>query len=404
MPRLAAALLAGAAVNRRAALVWLLVVVVAAAGGGWFLTNFEPRTETEDVGYQGRARNDPWLAAERVLERMGRKVREVNTLAELPAGAILWLPQNRHGITPLLRESVMQWVEKGGLLIVEAEAVNQPDPLLDALSVRRALLDAKGRERRNAVMPDARREPVRIGIPAEAEPVTVRLQRFLDVRSDAAAARFRNSVASVALLLERGKGHVVVLNELDWMSRDALLNYDHAEFLWRLAQLQPDAPEVLFFNNPTRLSLAVWVVSNAWAAAAGVLVLLAAWLWRALVRFGPVAPDPARARRRLLDHLRASGRFLWSHDGAGRLLEAAREACLRRITRAHPDLLSAPDAERGKLLADLLGLDAAQAKLLLAPAATTKMGDFIQSVRLYQTVHERLAMRPPAVPRKKGNS
>lgn len=389
--------------NLRTALVWLLVIVAAGAGGGWFLANFERRTEAEDTGYQGRARSDPWLAAERVLERLGMKVREVRALPELralPGGGVLLLPQNRHGITPPLRESVLQWVEAGGLMIVEAEEINQPDPLLDALSVRRALLDAKGRVRR-AARADPRSEPVRIAIPAGAEPVSVQMRRFLDLKADAASASYRNSIAAVALVLERGKGRVVVLNQIDWMSRDQLRNHDHAEFLWRLAQLQPQATEVIFFNDPSRLSLADWMLANVWAVLAGGLVLLAVWLWRDLVRFGPVEPDPPRARRRLLDHLRASGRFLWENGGALQLQEAAREACLRRITRAHPDLLSAPDQERERLLTGLLGFEPAQARLLLAPATTGRMADFMQTVRLYQSVHERLALRRPAVPRPK---
>jgi hypothetical protein len=108
----------------------------------------------------------------------------------------------------------------------------------------------------------------------------------------------------------------------------------------------------------------------------------------------------------LLDHLRASGRFLWAHGGSQLLVDAAREACLRRIARVHPDLIDAAgtehEAERMARLAELLGLDAEQSRMLFSQKAPTRMIDFLHTMRLYQTVHERLALKRPATQRTKG--
>lgn len=390
----------------RTVLIWLLVIAVAGAGACWLLANFERRTEPNDIGFQGRARTDPWLAAIRVLEQMGMTVREIRSMPELstlPAAGVLWLPANRHGIAPPLRESVLQWVDSGGFLVIEAEDAHQPDPLLGALSVRRSFLNGQGEAQVHAADTNRKTELVLLAIPQPAPPVRVNLRRSLDIDAHDSGAGFIGSMASVALMLEHGNGRVLVLNDFGWMTRDELRQHDHAEFLWRVAQLQAPAAEVIFFNNRSQPSLAGWLMTNAWACVAGAFALLAVWLWRASIRFGPVAPDATRERRRLLDHLRASGRFLWANGGAAQLLEAAREGCLRRITRAHPDLLAAPEAQRETLLKDLLGLDAARARLLLAPARVTRMTEFMQTVRLYQSVHERLALRQPGIRIKKGN-
>ncbi|MGH8631007.1 MAG: hypothetical protein ACREU7_09620, partial [Burkholderiales bacterium] len=168
---------------------------------------------------------------------------------------------------------------------------------------------------------------------------------------------------------------------------------DHAEFLWRLVRLDPGTADVFFFNNPQRLSLVGWLRANAWTALASAGGLLLFWLWRIAPRFGPIQPDPERVRRRLLDHLRASGRFLWSNGAAARLLEAARDASLRRVMRAHPDLLATPDSQRAARIAQLLGMTAEQAGTLLVVPAAARMIDFLHTVRLYQEVHERLALR-----------
>ncbi len=390
----------------RTVLVWLLVLALAGAGASWFMANFELRTESVNVGYQGRARTDPWLAAIRVLERMGMTVRELRAIPELralPAAGVLWLPADRHGISPPVRESVLQWVDSGGFLIVEAEEAHQPDLLLEALSVRRSFLDEQGEVKAHAADTNRVTELVLLAIPEPAPPVRVNLLRSLDIDAHDSSAGFSGSMATVAVMLEHGNGRVLVLNDFHWMTRDELRQHDHAEFLWRVAQLQTPAAEVVFFNNRSQPSLAGWLMTNAWAFLAGALALLAVWLWRASMRFGPVAPEATRDRRRLLDHLRASGRFLWSNGASAHLLEAAREGCLRRITRAHPDVLAAPDAQREALLKELLALDAAQARLLLAPAGVTRMTEFMQTVRLYQSVHEKLALRQPGIRIRKEN-
>jgi hypothetical protein len=124
------------------------------------------------------------------------------------------------------------------------------------------------------------------------------------------------------------------------------------------------------------------------------------WLWYVAPRLGPVAPDPVRGRRRLLDHLRASGRFLWSNGGAQRMLDAARESCLRRITRVYPDVLAIAEPERPQRVAEILGWPEERTRQLLAPAGPAKMMDFLQTIGLYQAVHEQLALNARASSRK----
>jgi hypothetical protein len=168
---------------------------------------------------------------------------------------------------------------------------------------------------------------------------------------------------------------------------------DHAEFLWQLVRFQPGTGAVFVFDNPQKLSLARWLADNAWAVLAAGALLLVAWLWRVAPRFGPIAPDPEPARRRLLDHLRASGRFQWSAGGAATLAEAAREAALRRVARAQPDFAALGTAERGARLAASFGLPAEEAGRVLRPAQNLQPAEFIGAMRVFQRIHERLARR-----------
>jgi hypothetical protein len=389
--------------NARRILIAALIVVLAGTGAGWFLANHERAVEKVYVGFQGRARTDPYLAAQRLLQRMGvgaQSVRAMPELRALPPSATLVLPQARQSITPQLQQHILEWVDRGGHLIVEAEPIHQPDPLLDALVVQRSAIDVPEDSEDEADDGEEGAPPVEIvevSVPASAAAVQVRMSQYLSLESPYAAAVFGGAYATTLLFVERGDGLVTVAADLSGLTNHFIGDLDHAEFAWRLVQLEPDSTSVFFFNDPQRLSLLGWLRANAWAAltAGGVLLLL--WLWRIAPRFGPVQPDPERARRRLLDHLRASGRFLWSNGGSAQLLEAAREACLRRVLRAHPDLMAASEAQRKARIAQLLGLSEAQAASLLAAPAATRMIEFLHTIRLYQEIHERLALQKSGV-------
>ena len=402
---MAAALFAGRNfVSTQRLLVIGLLLACLAAATAWFLSNFERRTESEWIGFQGKARRDPWLGAQRLLQRMGANAAAVRSLPELnslPQSATLLLPKGRQALSPASRLSLLNWVKQGGRLIIEAEPIYQPDSLFDAFGVRRKEAKFPADPKSNNV-DNAGTELIEIALPPDLVPVKVMMNRIPDLQAKDALARFGGRHTTAILLLRYGRGNVLAMNQLDVFSNQLIGMHDHAEFLWRIVQADGGAPSVFFFFDPKKLSLFDWLRTNAWSAVAGSVLFLALWLWSATPRLGPVAPDPDRARRRLLDHLRASGRFLWAHGGSQRLVDAAREACLRRIARVHPDLIALPEAERSARLAELLGLDAEQSRQLFLQKAPARMIDFLNTITLYQTVHERLALRRPNTQNIKG--
>ena len=250
-----------------------LIVVLAAAGTGWFLANHERAIEKVYVGFQGRARTDPYLAAQRLLQRMGvdaHAVRAMPELRALPPAATLVLPQARQSVTPQLQQHILEWVESGGHLIVEAEAIHQPDPLLDALGVHRSAVELPDEEEDEEPADSEAEAPevdiVEVSVPADRPPVRGRMSQYLSLESPAAAASFGGAYAITLLFVEHGDGLVTVVADLSGFTNYFIGELDHAEFLWRLVRLEPDSANVFFFNNPERLSLLGWLRANAWAA------------------------------------------------------------------------------------------------------------------------------------------
>jgi hypothetical protein len=369
----------------RTIVVWIVLLAVAALGVVWFFDTYERVTDKEWVGYSGEARRNQYLAAERLLARMGvaaRHVRTIPELKELPVNGTLLLPDHREALTPDAHAALLRWVEGGGHLIVEDEDYRVPDPILDALGVVRKPVKAP-----------AKVPPIEAKLPHAPAAMKVEMHSLQSLEAPHAAVRVAGNQATHLLHFARGRGQVTVLNDLDFLRNRSIGRLDHAEFLWQIVRFQPDAPALFVFDNPQRLSLAVWLRDNAWAVLAAAALLLVFWLWRIASRFGPTAPDPEPARRRLLDHLRASGRFQWSRGGGSALVEAAREAALRRVGRAYPDFAGLTRAEQEARLVALFGIRADDAHKVIAPANPRTPAELMLAVGVYQRIQERLARR-----------
>jgi hypothetical protein len=347
----------------------------------WFLSGFERVPATVHVGMSGEARLRPFLAAERFAERMGLPARELRALPELDQlgeGGVLIMPRQRQSIGSRQAAELTGWVAGGGHLIVEAEFQGTRDPLLDLLRIARV---AGG---------ESSRKPVAVEIPGGPRKLTV--ETFSHGRLDAQgqAPRFRVGVpgAEQILTIAHGKGLVTAALDLQFARNRHIGEHDHAELLWQLLTLQP-AQELLVFHHPQRLSLWGFLVEHARSALIAAAALLALWLWRIGPRYGTVQPDPLPARRRLLDHLRASGRYFWSRGLRARLADAARDAALRRVARAYPDFAVETPAEQCTRLIALAGLSRADAEQLLDAAARhePRGADFIRLVHSAQRVH-----------------
>ena len=366
----------------------------------WFFATHDRVTVREWVGPTGEARLKEFLAAQRFADRMGMKVVEVRSLAgleTLPAQAVLIVPHHRQQLPPTRIQQLLQWVDNGGHLIAEAEFPGVADPLFDQLGVKRSIVRETTK-------------PLVVELPNTERKASVFLPGAVKLETTAPDVRLR--VGSGLISYARGRGLVTVASSLrfarnpgwdDYVSRMvkrptvSIGEHDHAALLWsilsltsgREASLAPRYELHLFFR-PEPLSFLGFLREHAMAALIACALLLALWVWSIVPRFGPIAPDAPPGRRRLLDHLRASGRYYWAKGLRSRLVVAARDAALRKVVRAQPDFATASQAERIARLSVLIQRSKEDAARFMSAAGAMRGADFIRLTQDAQSVHKAL--------------
>jgi len=376
-----------------------------------FFACFEQKLTEVDTLASAQARENPYLALSRLLERMGYEVELLDGPGSLddapPRGATLLLTNTRDTLSDRRAAPLLAWVATGGHLVTSLqgtwdEETYAGDPLIDPLGLFGA--DRRHRDRDEQGEGDAYGGVAEGGEPADAmaapsesptaDDSDASVLDYEEVAWDVTQAEIDGVVleanlrpwwwweepADVAdwvaegttgahiVRVSYGDGQVTALSDDGFARNDSIGERDHAELWLRLI-------------GPAREGAPVWiVVGQRWpgllsqvldhAAAAGLsgVVLLAAWLWHAMRRFGPIAPDPPTDRRRWLEHLDAVGRFHWRRDRAADLIRELRAGLEDTIARARPGWRRLSAAERHQRISETSGLSAVQVALALDPS------------------------------------
>lgn len=290
-------------------------------------------TEVEhEIGYKGKARTNPWLAAERFAGRMGREVHSV----------IAWTAPGREDAVWMLPASILSntsftrrmeaWVAAGGHLILLVEHADQETndwlgthapPVLEPALV--SMLERAG------ITLDAP-QPSR-GV-TRAEVVEFDGRSFVVHAGSTASVAMADGPPGVFASVRTGHGRITVLADGRLFRNRWIGEHEHAVLLDALLGATGTGGAVGFMRGS---GLSLWSMMRAHLApvllGGGLWVLL--WLWKNLARFGPIEAAVAPPRLRGYEHhLEALGDFQWRLDRAASLLVPLRQQIVELGQRA----------------------------------------------------------------------
>ncbi len=412
---------------------WTLVIAAAmtAAVIGLFFTCFERRSEWEYRGASPEAVRNPYLALERLLERLGHDVRVLAGPSELEGplpvvgtGTIFY-PANRLTLGEERSRRLLRWVEAGGHLWVVTWTIwddehRRPDFLLDELGIRQLMHDEPVPEALARLAQDAVEEdPTAADEEEETIQVPLALERTwpavtwdaIDVRFEGESRRYRvhfdqnfyldteelEPAASVSgpggvhlVRLDHGRGRITVSTDDYLVRNDALAEADHAEVVLRILR-RGEAPGPVWLL-PVERWPGLWelVRRHAWAPLLAGACWLLAWVWRASRRFGPLIPERPPVRRSLLEHVEAAGRLL-ARGRRDVLVEAARESLHDVLRERRPAWLRLAPVELDARLAAAARLEPVDVALALrGEAPASGRGDFTRTIATLERIRHAL--------------
>ncbi|MEM6639726.1 MAG: DUF4350 domain-containing protein [Pseudomonadota bacterium] len=327
--------------SERSVAVGALLVAVAAAVA-FFLSQYERTDVEEQTSPSIEAMRNPLLAADRLLTSLGYDVSIRENLAtslELPppdATAIL-----RGGYSSIPDgelDPLLNWVADGGHLIVEIETLweGAVDPIftpLDVSVIERPWPDSD-EAAAEAIGPNPAETPDR----AYLGDMALDNHKSIKLGATPAERVIHDQFGVFAARLAYGEGRVTAVADLSFIVNRRIGQQDHAFLLTSsLAPAEQSGPVWMISNArfPSLLALLTDRIAPVMALA-GLTLLLT--LWGTTQRFGPLMSAPGQARRAFIEHVEATGRFLWRHQTGAGLLKETRSALLADARRRHPPL------------------------------------------------------------------
>ena len=375
--------------TQRYGLILVLILTAASAIGYWFYSNFEKERVEKEIGLLGEARYNRLLAAQRYFQSFGVVARSEEGLTILPPSkATLIIPSARYEMGNGEAQRLRRWVDSGGHLVVVPSAAFD-----EAYERRDLLLDPLG------IDVDPIEDPETAGIvdvdwPASNDFMTIKIDAYVRLRLGEHSEKVLLSLADedgpYLIRLAVGQGVITVLSDARFLTNENLSKNDHAAYLWRVAQIDATPRPVWLLFSDGMPPLPTWLLRHAWSALLAASVLLILWLWAASRRFGPLRAVEPLARRRLLDHIEASGRFLWRAGEGERLLKGVRQALYRALELRHPAWAGIISQDLYQRLAELsnLPIETVQGALLYTHHGSEY--EFTQAIQTLERIRKSL--------------
>ncbi len=326
--------------------------------GAWWWSTHERVEAWVDLPQRGEVTWNPLYVLALALENdrvdvIARQRLDLDRV-ELAADDTMVLLSDPFGVSDAQEQALMEWVDRGGHLVMRTPA---PDTWRIAPGQRsRASAAAPILRKLDVVAHDGDPQCEELLVDGEESHVEFCDGRRFDV-ADATRVRWEGEGGGhvFARLRPRGaRGSVDVVADLDFLTNEKLMDGPHVALTRQLLAPNYREGRVHLVYDAQLPSLWALLMRHGWMAWLPLALLLAAWLWSRAQRFGPLLPSPAVERRSLMEHVIASGEHLHRYGHAHLLHQSVREAFLSRLRRKDPQAAALEGEPQAALIADRL--------------------------------------------------
>lgn len=373
---------------------WVLSITLIVIGGYlyWFYSNFDKVIVEKDIGAIKEAKANPFFAAEKFLESVGKKAESQKNYSildeKLEPYDTLIIESTRVGLSAEKRQRIRDWIASGGHLILLATELydddlgTSRDTLLDELGVRLyenpdTSWDIDKDEQITKVTFEGNNE--------ETEILFVNDHYLQDASGDASFIG-GTDYSDLFVQYNHDEGMLTIVTDMDIWKNYSIDDHDHAMFLY---QLVGGAENVWFLYNTVQPSFLSIMLSLIPMIIISSVILIVVILFSNSWRKGPPRKDDLRVQREIMQHIEAAGEFSYRND-SGRVmlgeLMASLEARLKKSIHQY-DRIS--DSKKIARLSQLTGKNKNELVILWQDEEQTQ-DSFIKKVLLIQELRKQI--------------
>jgi hypothetical protein len=373
--------------------VGILCVIVLVMIGAFVATN----TYWEEIPIptppKGEAITNPFYATQRFAEALGATTKRERILQVPSPRGVMVLSLWHWDLTPQRQAAIKPWVEAGGRLVV--------DSMLSGDLSEFEAWSGLGWEY-NEQAADAYYEKVEDDEPENRGCVTAE-----EVAPQAGSSyslcgadfsflktsrplewALQDAVGHQAARVKVGQGSVTIINGSPF-TRQSLFEGDHAAVFVAATQLQR-GDEFIFLTEDDHPSLLSLMWSYGAPAVAGLLVLVALFLWRGAIRFGPAIGVPEPRRRSMAEQIRGSGHFALKFGEGVALHTAAVRALTEAANRRIPAFARLSRPQRIAALTKATGMSGESVMLAVDGASKRRPKELPNTLALIESARRQL--------------
>lgn len=371
-----------------------------------FFRFFDLVEREETFGYKAVTKENDLLAARRFLKAMGIAAENIPTpTPALPLpdhDAVILINSKRLAVNERTQEFLFDWVRHGGHLIfsLRSETIYDDvgdilkrlneieageDTMLQALEVESGILELSNEQRREL-------DQFGVVFPEAEDFLWVAFDPRLRIvnHSDRFRSLSGDGDGDTVITGRYGNGHITIFSDRNVLHNRRIGDRDHAAFLWYLVNLHGLPSKVWLVAHDNMPGIIIWLWGHARELIISLLLLLLMGFLTLMRRFGPIIGVIPPIRRRLLEHIQASGWFLWRFGHADKLLFGMQHNLRYELSIRHPGLQVLSVDEMSGKLSDIIEMSQDDIRQALGKKTIQSREDFTRTIRLCERLRKQL--------------
>ena len=344
----------------------------------WFISNTEEVEKREYVGFQGDAKIKPYLALQRLSEKLMNSTNaeaNLTSWGKFAKDEVVFVPLEYIPTDISLFGDLEDWLENGGVLISgSARSRNDFEVELSPMHERLfSISEVDGGDKK-----------VLNGKVGEYD---LHMPNALSLELDEYSEEYRTDKGALLYGVKKfGKGKIYLFNSLRAFDNNNLREKDNAKLLFDL--IDRDKAMVLA-TRPEYMGVWSWIKTRARITLILLISCVVIWLLMVSKRFGPLNLDKSANSRKIMEHIQVSGEYQWRAKQGHLLVEELRFNIQEQLKMRHPQSNRLSATEQTQYLGDLSKL--ASNEVFLSMTETYKTPDqFYKIVMILKKIKDSL--------------